>query len=223
MPYAKKSYRRRKSYRPGYLSCGKMVLSDAAKALKIAQSMKRIINVEIKNFDVSQSSTAITVTPVIVQLTNIAQGDTTSTRDGAQLRTVSLSFNYTLVQNASASISSVRLMLVHDRQTNQAIYAIGDLLDVVTIPSIFVSPRNLDNLKRFHVLYDVHHLLQENSNNAGFNRKKHFKKNMIVRYDASTPSIADLTYNSLSLVLVGSEATNTPAITFITRLRFVDN
>ena len=57
MPY-RKTYK--KNSRPGYKACGRMVYSDAKKALSIARGVRRLINVEIKNFDVQQTSVALT-------------------------------------------------------------------------------------------------------------------------------------------------------------------
>lgn len=77
-------YKKRSSYkRPGYKSCGRMVYGDAKKALVLARGIKRLINVEVKNFDTQQNNVVITNVPVIVQLTNIPTGDTTNSRDGS--------------------------------------------------------------------------------------------------------------------------------------------
>ena len=79
MPARKKvSYRR-----PGYRACGRMVYGDAKKALVIAKGVRRLLNVEIKNFD-TQFTFVTLGAPTITQLTNIPRGDTTNERDGAQ-------------------------------------------------------------------------------------------------------------------------------------------
>ncbi len=216
MPYKKK---RRK---PGYGSCAKMVYGDAQKALKVALGVKRLLNIEIKNFDVQQTGTTLNSTPSIQQLSNIPQGDTTITRDGAQCKVIGIDFKYLMNQNASATLTFVRIMLILDKQTNQAIYAAGDLLEDVTTTDAIVSPRNLDNKRRFTVLYDRVHTFQD-SGTSTVNVKKFIKKDLILRFDGSTPSIADLTQNSLSLFQVSNEPTNAPAITSFVRLRYVDN
>ncbi len=60
--YKKKSNGRR----PGYVSCGKMVYSDASKALAMAKYLKSVVNVEYKNFDTQTLASAIGQTPAIV-------------------------------------------------------------------------------------------------------------------------------------------------------------
>ncbi len=220
MPYTKKKYARYK--RPGYKACGKMVYGDARKALSIASGLKRLVNVEIKNFDVQQTNVAVTDTPVIIQLSNIPQGDTTITRDGAQCKVLALELSIFLTRNTNAENTCVRLILVCDKQTNQAIYLNTDLLEDATVIDNLVSPLNLDNKFRFSVLWD--HVFQVT---AGSGSSKHYKKvfrmNKIIRFDGNTPSIADLTSSSLSLVQMSNESANDPAITMFSRIRYVDN
>ena len=107
-----------------------MVISDAGKALAIASSLKRLVNVEIKNFDVQQTGVSLTTVPVIIQLSNIPQGDPSSTisRDGAQCKVLAIEMGIQLLVNNSAASTSVRLLLICDKQTNQAIYVDTDLL-----------------------------------------------------------------------------------------------
>ncbi len=221
MPY-KKRYKRSYTSRPGYVSCGKMVVSDAAKALQMAKYLKGIVNVEFKNHDVQQTAIALSNAVTITQLTNIAQGDTTVTRDGAQCKIVSIMLNYTLQINASAAGTVIRVMLVHDRQTNQAIYTSGDLIEDTTAIDSLVSPRNLDNKLRFSVLYDRVHTLSI-AGNQKVNTKFYKKLNIKLRFDNAAAAITSLTQSSLSLVNWTDEATNVPSITSFVRLRFVDN
>ncbi len=221
MPYKKKAYKRKPS-RPGYVSCGKMVYSDAAKALAMAKYLKSVVNVEYKNFDTQTLASGINQTPAIVQLTNIAQGDTTITRDGASIKIVSIRFVYNITANASAPVTHIRVMVVCDKQTNQAIYTAGDLLQDATPNDALISPRNLNNSRRFNVLYDKTHVFSNSGRNGG-HFEFHKKLQLKIRYDASTPSIADLTEVSLSLLLVSNQQTNFPSMDHSTRLRYVDN
>ncbi len=215
-------FRSKKRKPPGYRRCGEMVYSDAKRALLMAKSIKSLMNVEFKNHDVSATSIAISTTPDITQLTNLAQGDTTNTRDGASVKFVSLSFKYTLVQHADATATLVRIMLVLDRQTNEAIYTDTDLLADVTVADAIVSPRNLDNGHRFRVLYDKVHALSDSGSVVQYG--KFYKKLQLkVRYDAAAALIGSITQSSLSLFIVSTEPTSTPAFTHRIRLRYVDN
>ncbi len=222
MPYKKTYKYKKKPSRPGYMSCGKMVWGDAKKALAMAQGLKRLVNVEVKNFDVQQTNVPVTDTPVIIQLSNIPQGDTTITRDGAQCKVLALELSLHMLRHSSATGTSVRILLVCDKQTNQAIYLNSDLLDDVTVTDNLVSPYNLDNKFRFTVLFDRVFNLSEGSNSV-VDFKRTFRMNKILRFDGNVPFIADLTSNSLSLIQVSNQVTNDPNLTMFSRLRFVDN
>lgn len=221
MPY-RKTYKKKQYRRPGYKSCGKMVWGDAKKALTIASNLKRLVNVEVKNFDVQQQGVALSTTPVIIQLSNIPQGDTTISRDGAQCKVLALELALQMTRHSSSTITTARILLVCDRQTNQAIYLNTDLLEDVTTNDNLVAPYNLDNKFRFTVIMDkVFNLATGSSGVKHF--KKVFRMNKIIRFDGNTPSIADLTSSSLSLIQFANESTNTPLITMFSRIRFVDN
>ncbi len=220
MPYRKNA--KRKYRKPGYFACGTMVVNDAARALAIAKSVRRLVNVEIKNFDIQQLSEDLTQTPVIVPLSNIAVGDTTNSRDGSQCKMVGIDLNYTITQATAGTSSFVRILLIQDKQTNQAIYTPADLLENDAAQQNIVSPRNLDNLKRFTVLYDRTIKLDGDGNRSHI-VKKYIKKEVLLRYDASTSDIADLTQNSISLMQMTSAGSNLPFITSFNRLRFIDN
>ncbi len=221
MPY--KKYYKKKTYRPGYKSCGKMVAGDAYKAYKVAMNLKRLVNVEVKNFDVQQNEVVITSTPVIIQLSNIPRGDTTITRDGAQCKVLAIELSLYLERTPSSITTNVRLMLVCDKQTNQAVYTSADLLEDITLNDNIVSPYNLDNKFRFSVIWDRTFSLPSGGSNAVTNFKRKFRMSKILRFDASTPSIADLTSNSFSLIQMSNEDEFSPEITMFSRIRFVDN
>ncbi len=216
------SRRYQKKYtRPTYRSCGKMVANDAAKALAIARGVKRLLNVEIKNFDVQQSI-ALAQTPLVVPLCNIIIGNETVNRDGSQCKMVGIDLNFLLTQNPSAVQTFVRIMLILDKQTNQVQYVPADLLEDASGGNNIVSPRNLDNLKRFTVLYDRSFTLDINGVKSHI-VKKYIKKEVLLRYDASTGAIDDLTQSSISIMQMATESTNTPTLTHFSRLRFIDN
>ncbi len=209
--------------RPGYWACGKMVLSDAKKALIMAQRIKASLNVEYKNHDLAFVNTAI-VDGVgnIVQLSNIPQGDTGESRDGSNVKITSIYIKGIFVLNPSATTSQYRILLIEDKQTNQAIYATADVLTTVVNKHSIVSPLNLDNQFRFKVLYDkMFDLSITGRQSRTF--KIYKKVNRRLRFDGSVPDITDLRSSSYSLLLIGSEATNAPTCLFESRLRFVDN
>ncbi len=222
MPYRRK-YNRKSNGRPGYRKCAKMVYGDASKALSMARHLKSMLNVEFKNHDVSVvGGTIIDGAGFINQLTNIPQGDGTSARDGANVKITSIYCKLLIDIHASATTSQVRLLLVEDKQTNQAIYTAADLLQTVVNIQSIVSPKNLDNQFRFNVLHDKVYTLSATGTTSKYITiyKKVSKR---LRFDASTPSIADLRSSSYSLLWISNEPTNAPGVSAEFRLRYVDN
>ncbi len=225
--YTKRNYpkRKRNNKVSRYLGYAGSAASTASKALAVAYGIKKLMNVEFKFHDVQQTLQVIDdTTATILQLTNIPQGDTDESRDGAQVRLTRINLRIILESSAVATafFTEVRVILVHDRQTNQAIYALSDLISDVTASDNLISPLNLDNKYRFQILHN--HLYTMNVQGIS-NRYININKNldMKLRFDASTPSIADLTSSSLSLVLLTNQSTNQPTATVFSRIRYVDN
>lgn len=232
MPYSrgykryKKRYTKRRSYQKSrsgrYLGYAGTAVSTASKALAVAYGIKKLMNVEFKFHDVQNTVTAITRTPNIIQLTNIPQGDTSESRDGAQIKITRLTIKYIISGSPSSVFTWVRVMLVHDKQTNQAIYTDSDLLQDVSAFDSLVSANNLDNKYRFRVLYNKVHRFSNVGNNSSYSEIMK-DLDMRIRFDNSTSTIADLTSSSLSLVFISNEDTNSPLLTLFSRIRYVDN
>lgn len=226
MPYYKKVRRTGSKY-PIYRKRKLPLFGRADKQIAragymMARKALKMMNVEYKVLDTQITFTAISNTPTIVQLTNLSQGDGQSNRDGNQVKITRINWRYTYSVNASAVFSFLRVILVLDRQTNQAIYTAGNLLQDVTINDAIVSAKNLDNKFRFKVLYDKVHSMSPTHRTCG-NAKYNKNVEIKIRYDANAGDITDLTSNSLSILLVSNEVTNTPSITSFMRLRYVDN
>ncbi len=225
MPYRKykKTYKKN-NRKPSYYRHGMNALTLASNALTVANQVKKMINVEYKFLDTSETLMQIGSGANIFQISNIPQGDTESSRDGSQVKVVRINIRGTVRMNDSVPSTNVRVMLICDKQTNSAIYLHGDLLQNTAVDLNIVSPLNLDNKYRFHVLYDKNFLY---SNNGKFNSQFNINKNIQtrMRFDGATADIANITSSSYSLVVFSDE--NAPAgqpfLTFTARIRFVDN
>ena len=220
----KRGYKNKKrTYRPGYKACGTMVLSDAQRALVKVSQLKSLLNVEYKHHNISSSSTAITDAGIITNVSSLNEGVISINWDGGQVKWTSFRFAYHLGISASAFRSMVRIMVVHDKQTNQAQFTLADLLFDATIVDAINSPYNINNASRFNVLYDKKHVLTDNGANQLISRLLHKKLNIKMRYDADAGTVADQSQDSISLVFISNEVTNDPTITFNYRARFIDN
>lgn len=221
MPYKKKYSRKRYGAR---YNRAVHTMSRTANLARQVLSLKRMVNVEFKNHDnlIVTGTNVGDATGVITQLSNIAQGDTTISRDGSQCKIVSILIKGFVEIHASATNTVVRLMLIQDKQTNEAIYATSDLLsDVSTVDSV-VASRNLDNTHRFRILWDKQITLSNTGQGIKF--FNFYKKvQILLRYDNAAAAITSLTQNSLSLLRISNEATNEPGIVANIRVRFIDN
>ncbi len=196
---------------------------NAGRALDLALKTAKLLNVEYKLHTVTVASTAVTDAGTITPLSLLVQGDTDITRNGNQVKWTSYYLHYRWRIHASAANTAVRLMIVHDKQTNQAQFALADILQSAAAQLNIFSPYNIDNVSRFNVLYDRVHSLVDVGDSAQVIRKLIKPLQLKIRYDANVGDVTDLTQDSLSLVLIGSEATNDPSITFFYRGRFIDN
>ncbi len=222
MPYRKRNYKRRSGgfhtkYNKAIYSIGK-----TATLAKQVYKLKRMINVEYKFIGIINTATAIPVVPVIIQLNNISQGDTSQTREGDQIKSTRLSVHYLFTQHATATQTMVRVMLIKDSQPNGAIYGATDILSDVTVLDSMNSFYNLDGKFRFRILYDRVHTMSDSGNQI-VKGKINVNLNDKIRYTGNAGDITDLTNCGYSLMIMSTETTNTPSFSQFTRLRFIDN
>ncbi len=220
-----RNYRRYK--KKNYGSRYNRVISSARNTAYLARQVikiKRSMNVEYKFHDVTGTNTVVPDgAGTIVFLSNIDQGLLDTTRVGAQIKATYLEIKYDISAHASSTDSIVRIMLIEDKQTNQAIYAVADLLASVGNILSLVAPKNLDNKFRFRVIRDRRYNFSGTGGKTNISGTFKVKLNSKIRYDNTGNGIADLTSKSFSLLFISNEPTNTPDITFFSRLRYVDN
>ena len=179
--------------------------------------LARYMNVEFKQHILSSSYTGAEAGD-ITQLTNIDQGDTDETRDGSSIKITSMLGRIALTKDSNVTTTIVRLIIVLDKQTNQAVYSATDLLQTGQV----LSSLNIDNGRRFKVLLDR---LVTLTDDFPLKVIKFYKRlNLHIRYDNTGNGIADLTQNSLSMFTLDNQTTtNFVNVTYNIKLRYVDN
>lgn len=227
MPYRKRYNNKKYKKKTQYYKHGMNALNMASKSLAVAYGIKRLMNVEFKFIDTTNNNMEIpNAAGIIVQLTNIIQGDTDITRDGAQIKLMSLDFKADVVVDSAGATTGdrVAIFLVEDRQTNGVVYTTADLLADATAGDSLVSHLNLDNKYRFRVLKRWNMSLNlVGRSSVSIRYHKNFGNNMKLRYSTNNGNITDLASRSLSLLFIGNAGANTPQTTFSCRIRFVDN
>ncbi len=188
------------------------------KVVRDVYKIKSLINTEFKTNDIV-ASTTITTTPLISNINGLATGDQFNTRDGRVVRWKSVEVMLNISMHTTPIEDSIRIMVVIDKQPNEIVMVIGDLLTATTMQGL----KNLDGRRRFIILKDT---TLDVSVGKGTNITwKWYKKiDMKSIYDDSDAgSIVDLTTNAMYLVLFGTEATNGMTVGRSTRMRFIDN
>ncbi len=172
---------------------------------------------ERKIIDTQLTSSASGTAPGLVQLTNLAQGNTDTTRIGNKIMITGIQFRY-LVTDTVHNVA--RVMIIQDKQTNGAIFAATQVLDDISAGDAIVSLRNRDEVKRFRVIHDAVHQISLTGQDSRY-VSKFVKLKIPVKYDANAGTIADIVSNSLALMHVSFLAST--AITAFVRVFYTDS
>lgn len=215
--YKKRYYKKRKKYSRKNIFWWRL----KNKAIKGGLKALKYLNSEEKFLDTQLTLLPIANTVGITNLVTCQQGDTSSTRQGDQIKITSILFKYIIKIHASATNSSVRMLICLDKQANSAQMGLATVLKDVTNSDAIVSANNLDNKFRFTTLLDR---VIQLSTDKPYARGSYYKKCGIrIRYDGNLGDVTDLASRNILLYLISDEGTNTPSITCYARLRFVDN
>ncbi len=177
------------------------------------------LNVEVKHFD--QGITRSTVDPAANAFTHLSQlaiGDTDVTRDGNSVKAVSLSYNFGVRPNVGTPESTRMRIFILQSTFGEGV--VPDLVDVLDDATDFDSFRNLDMTKGYKLLLDK--VVNINiTGNAISTVSGTIPLSHHLKYDG--PASSEHTYGQLWFFAIDDFATEHPAITGLTRLRFVDN
>ncbi len=216
-----KSRKRPKAKRNLRAPNGRVAIYSAAgqQLLRDINSLRRFINTELHFVDATASTTSST-TPALVLLNGLSLGDTASTRTGQSIKMDRGDFRFQLAVNATSVINFTRIIVVLDKQTNATAMTAADLL-VANTP---YSPYTFGSQSRFVILYDETFALSTYSAGAitkcvglpGINQH-------VIFNSGNAGSVADIVSNSVYLIHLSDQATNTPAFSYYSRIWFVDN
>lgn len=221
-PYAKKSYKGSSSGWNGYANI-------ARKALRTAQMVASIVNVEHKYIDTQVTSATILNTAYRVDpLTLCAEGDDMTNRNGRSIKATELDLRVQLQQNAAAAPVMFRMMLIRDNACS------GATLTMTDIVSSTIGTNNAPNdyrnvltgaTKRYDILYNK--FISLDGGDSYKNWTKHIKLDSHVRYIGTGNTITSAGQGSLFLACISTGATggttDGSTLTYQCRVKFVDN
>ena len=177
---------------------------------------------ELKAVDTSVNQAADS-TGGVVLLSGIARGDDINQRTGREVTLRSIECRFTARVTAGTGIDQQqRLLIVYDRQSNGAAPSVADVLGSANV----LYPRNLENRRRFKVLYDRFFQLN-GSGEAGSEKVFKFYRRLrhpMVFNSGNAGTVADITSGSVYAVICGSVAAGATAgnINGRVRLRYED-
>lgn len=212
--YSSKSHNRRR----GFKKRGKIYGAAAYQLYKDVRYLKSLVNVEFKYDDTTVSGGNVDNNGTVTYISGIQQGDAGTQRDGNQVKVVSLQLRGEVSQNPSATDTTLRTMIVCDTKPRSGVgISITDVLDTINVNSF----RNLNNRKRFWIMYDRNTYLSINGSRTRKIPAWYKKLQMKLVFDGAANN--DSTSYSIYLIQISDEATNTPVVDWRTRLRFIDN
>lgn len=208
---------------------GRRVRNIDKKVKKIQRS------IELGHKDTNQTAVSIPTTGVFVLVNGITQGDSDITRTGDEVVATSLQFRYRIEADELAlNATLVRVLLVWDSQANGAAPTIATLFDQLIISDPIYSPYNLDYQKRYKFLYDRVHVLNpvlQSSETTGtldnvvpvsIYKKRKVKLSRTVKYSNTGDTVGSIATNSLHMIFIANQSTNTPTVSAGYRFIFKD-
>jgi len=196
----------------------------AVKALKIAQKVARLVNVETKYYE-NNISTNMNSSGAILNISDVPTGTTDSTREGIAIKPLRLSGRLHLLMNVTAVSTAVRVIIFRGKTEKGINYGVfgsapTDILDDDTNP--YLARKNRSNRFDTKFLYDkIHNFSGNGTNNKliDFNIRLdghiNFLETSGIDHDVDT--------GGLYLMTISDQAVNTPALRGQLTLTFVDN
>lgn len=236
-PVGSRGSGRKKKFRPpGWRNITAGHVADYGyKAWQLAKHLATLVNVEDKKWDVDGSGgITLSNTPTIVNLSNIAQGNDYFNRSGDSILGQKIEFRAILASNANVASTTVRLLIVCDRDQRGTDPVLGDVLAAGAIA--LCQPYNPLSGDRFEILYDEQ--LSLNSAGAGLATSgtsttytvvtEPFpplirKWNRHLKYIGTAGADASNYEGALYLMCYAADASNGPTLRYTFRLHFTDN
>lgn len=181
---------------------------------------------EWKTKDVDLTS-AVSTTPVLTLINGTQNGTAYHNRVGTVISIRSVEMRIHFISTAGTGVDQIqRYSLVLDRQPNGTAPYFSDIYRMTGGYSSYISLRNLENRKRFKILWDRTYNINVNT---GTNYNKYlyikFRRPIKTTYNAgNVGDIGDISSNSLYFVRVGSQAAGPTAgaVEGYSRIRFLD-
>lgn len=196
---------------------------EAQKRLKrLNNRVKRLeqgFDKEMKTYDDSRSGALPdTGSGEIACISDMAQGDTSITREGLVIQPRHLEYKFVCLAN-SATLYQARLIIFLDTQQSGTPPTAAQLLE----SDVSTAWIEHDTRPRFRILRDFW-LVPDTGTRAAIVKRGiiKFPKNMRIHYSGTTSGDASMAKNNLYIYCTSNTASGAPSLNLYTRLRFVD-
>lgn len=204
----------------GYVSSGVKTAAMAASALKTANYIAGLINVEKKFYDTSASGAVSSASPGTLALSDVAQGTAYNQRDGNSVKASSLFIRGSVVTNPSLAGSygqNLRVVVVRDKDNQGSAPSYTDVFETSSI----YSPVNHVNGSRFDILHDK--LYSCTVQNAVHNFKHYIPLNSHIKWSGTLGNTYKEGHIFMLYTSDTSTVSNQPTVNVYNRVRYVDN
>jgi hypothetical protein len=185
--------------------------------------IRKLINIETKFLDVVTNAANINTTGGTYCISQLAQGLTSTTRVGDSLRIQTLQMRGRVVANGSATSTCFRILMFRDLDGYGTLPTIADVLEYNAVVDSPRSPYKYRNLQRFSILFDELVEIQSTTGTSSVPFMFETNHQGHVLYLGTTAAAASNGKGSVYVGFVSDETTNTPTVSFTTRMTFTDD
>jgi len=180
----------------------------------------RAMGIEKKFIDSTQAIAALAGSAILL-MNGVAIGDDYNNRNGREIKMKSIYMRMTGA-NLVDQESSIRVMLVYDKQPNGAAPAITDILTSADVN----APNNLNNKERFITISDKVYTASTAAKRSWI-CKKYKRLDTSVQYSGTGATIASIATGAVWLILIPQSlstgaSTANYVVGYQTRVRFTD-
>ncbi len=210
-----KGRRRRRKRKGGRFGVYGAAASQLSRDVRYLMS---VINVEDKYVDNNAGPVTLSGAWQSTLLNALAQGNTSSQRQGQSVKVIGVELRYVLYNSAAGGAVTTRVILLRDKQCNAAAPTLTNVY-----PVDITSPRVVGYLDRF--VLDVEDVVTLNNTGTSSVHRTHvFRTNWHIDFNSGNAgTVADIVTNSYYIGYVCDATVNFPTITWTARIVFVDN
>lgn len=199
------------------------IAQSASTALKVAKSVKRMLNVEYKVTDTVLTASGgagagIDDAGEVHDLLQIAQGDGQTHRDGNSVRVKSLNIKGGISLGGAATFTKAKVLIVRDSQPNGSTPTFTTIFENSVMSRLYM---NRTYPGRFKVVAsrDLKLSTEGGHNEVFFDIYMKLNDKILWQSGAT----ADPYNTNYLLCLIADQSTNEPAFSIASRCKFVDN